>query len=272
MIVGNNHAVSCYGKGRNGWQAFLAAKESDFRYNDYKQFNADYATGVYLDVTTGLFAFETADQMKPFVKDDGTYGTGVCRDYNGNWMLRRSLWTDANGVEHVAEGTATDDGQLLDPIVIREHVYEPDTVYPLTDSWADVWHDISIDDGRNQRYVPFSERHLFNLVVPLSFFKYLQHHYQMYAFGELSSRTFLTEIRPLADSMFLLSMIVDYYLYYEDYPYDIEDSPMFANAIISFEGKIIDPLQLEIPDNTTNQCYWDAYRNYLEKTAAMPKT
>ena len=198
MIVGNNHAISCYGQGRDGWLSFIAEKDFDLEYSDFKQFDDDYGTGVYLDVMPGLFAFETMNQMKPFVKENGTYGTGVCQDYNGNWMLRRSLWTDADGVEHVAEGTVTDDGRLLEPIIIKEHKYEPNTVYPLTDSWKDIWDYFYLDnDDLSGHHHLLLEKRLFNLVVPLSFFEYLQHYYKMYSFGELSSRTFLTGIRPL---------------------------------------------------------------------------
>ena len=93
MIVGNNHEISCYGEGRDGWMSFLEEKICASEYSD-KRYEANYGTGMYVDVTTGLFAYDFADLLKTFVKEDGTYGTGVCRDYNGNWMLRRCLWTD----------------------------------------------------------------------------------------------------------------------------------------------------------------------------------
>lgn len=88
----NYYEISCYGLGRDGWMSFLADKEFDMEYSDFKQFEGDYGTGVYLDVVPGLFAYGTMEPMKPFVKEDGTYGTGVCKDYSGNWMLRRTLW------------------------------------------------------------------------------------------------------------------------------------------------------------------------------------
>lgn len=264
MIVGKNHEISCYGEGRDGWMSFLQGKMFDLKYTD-KKYDANYATGVYVDVTIGLFAFDSADLLNTFVKEDGTYGTGVCRDYNMNWMLRRSLWTDADGTEHVAEGTVTAEGRILDPISIKEYKYSPNTVYPLTGSWSDMWFLYVDDDDR------YSEDMDYNLVVPLSFFEYLQHHYGMYSFGELSSRTFQTKIYPQINGDLVLVSLLEHYWDYDDYPFDIDDMPMYVRALISMDGEILEPLHIDIPKYTTRECYVKAYKNYLDGIANKPQ-
>lgn len=259
--------ISCYGAGRDGWWSFLNDKEIKLRYN-YKQYGENYATGLYVDVTTGLFSFDDMEKLKAFVREDGTYGTGVCKDYNGNWMLRRTLWTDADGTEHVGEGTVTSDGRILDPITIREYKYKPNTLYPLTGSWRDLWFHIYVDENGERRGEDCELE--YNFVVPLSFFEYLQHHYQMYAFGELSSRTFLTKVSPTDDGSLWLNSVLEYCWVYDDFPYDIEERPMYMSALVSMDGEVIEPLHIDILDST-RQCYIDAYKNYLEKIADMPK-
>lgn len=271
MIVGNNHVISCYGKGRDGWKSFIADREYRLYVGVPEQYKANYATGGYLDVTPGLFAIDDLEKIKPFINEDGTYGTGVCEDYHGNWMLRRTLWTDADGIEHVAEGTVSPDGRIFEPISIKEHKYSTNTVYPLTDSWKNVWDYIYWKDkSRNRSFERYDDNYL-NLVVPLSFFDYLQHYYKMYSFGELSSRTFLTSILPQKDGTLLLKVALTYYEDYNDLLLSLVEKDIFAKALISMEGEILIPLHICLPPNNTWMCIDDNIMEYLGKIADMPQ-
>ena len=104
-------------------------------------------------------------------------------------MLRRRLLTDPQGLAHVTEGTVTTDGRVLSPILICTHGYESYTVYPLNDSWKDVWNAAIVGRCRNGGPFKLAEGGYVNLIDTLSFYEYLQYHYEMYSFGELSSRT-----------------------------------------------------------------------------------
>lgn len=265
MIVGNNHVISCNGKGRDGWRSFIADREYSLYADVPEQYGANYATGTYLDVTPGLFAIDDREKIKPFFNEDGTYGTGVCEDYLGNWMLRRTLWSDADGIEYVAEGTVSPDGRIFEPISIKEHKYSPNTIYPLTDSWKDVW-DYIYQEYKSGRSFERYDNNYMNFVVPLSFFDYLQHYFKMYSFCELSSRTFLTGVYPQKDGNLLLRVALTYYEEFNDFLFSIEEREIFAEALISMEGEILIPLHICLPPVPSMKC-WE----YLEKTAKMPQ-
>jgi hypothetical protein len=276
MIVGNNHAISYRGLGREGWQSFIKHKIMQTDWLEVPEYyGKDYATGLYLDVTPQLFAFDSAEELRRYVKEDGTYPTGVCQDYQGNWMLRRWLKEDADGTEYIAEGTVATDGRLLEPVSIHTHHYAKNTVYPLNDSWHDVWQ-VAME-GRQDQYDSFSPlkstRNYVNLVVPMSFFEYLQYHFKMYSFGELSSRTFFTEMVPMEDGQIFLRSLLDNILYYGDEPGDIDDWDIYMSAIISMDGEIVEPLKIEIPDDTDNKNYLNYFGGYLRgiKNIALSK-
>ena len=77
MIFDNNHGISCYGRGREGWASFIAKKLSNLDYPYPEQYDEGYGTGVHVDVGSGLFFRDYAEQLNAYVRQDGTFATGV---------------------------------------------------------------------------------------------------------------------------------------------------------------------------------------------------
>ena len=255
--------VSYQGKGTLGWRSYIGYKYEMQDYPCPEQFEDDYATGDCIDVTPGLFDPVYEAELLHYLKEDGTYPTGICEDYNGNWMLRRVLKTE-NGTEYVAEGTVSEDGTILEPICIKERIYRPDTVYPLNGSWEDVfrvaktgtWDLVSAFNRMTAGYV--------NLIVPLSLFKYLQYEYEMYDFGELSSRTFYTGVYPQKDGTILLNCIFDTILNLDNAT-DPEEENVFLKALLSQDGGIIEPLKIVVPSEGDVSSYRKRYGDCLSR-------
>lgn len=265
-----NNYVSCRGNGAEGWKRFIKVRTPYEGLPYPVSYLDNYATGTFLDITPGLFAEGVEEMMCPFFNDNGTYPTGVCEDYTGNWMLRRSLWTDEDGTEHVAEGTVSPEGEILEPIKVVPHKYANDTVYPLNGSWDDAW---KIADkatwDKTSLYV-HTEAGYVNLVVPLSFFDFVQHEYKMYAFSELSSRTFFTGLSRMENGNILIDCIFDVIRIVWD-PWDIDEENVFFKGILSPDGQILEPLHIEIPEDTDTQEYEEKYAEYFQKNAYKPQ-
>ena len=265
--------VSCRGNGVEGWKWFVKVKTPYDGLPYPVSYDDDYATGTVLDVTDGLFAEGVLEEIKPFLNDSGAYPTGICEDYDGNWMLRRSLWTDEDGTEHVAEGTVSPSGLIVDPIKICTHHYAPNTLYPLKGSWDDV---LAIAGrgtwDKNTPYV-HKEAGYVNLVVPLSFFDYVKHEYKMDSFCELSSRTFYTGLSRMDDGNILIERVFDIL----SVCWDIwchEEFNLFFKGIISHDGLIIEPLHIDVPKDREimqNSDFNEKHADYLKKIEFMPQ-
>lgn len=265
--------VSYKGEGVEGWKSFLEMKT---RYSDhlsFMQFTGDnYATGIVLDVTEGLFADEALDVVKPFLDDNGAFPTGVCKDYVGHWMLRRSLWTEDDGTEYVAEGTVADDGQIINPIRICSHQYAENTLYPLTGTLDEVWMKTAWKVAENETPgTVHQKRGYANLVVPFSFFEYVQHVFKMYFFCERSSRTFKIVWTLMDDGNILLEHVFDKIRVVWD-PWDVEYYDAYLRSVISPDGRIIEPLHIDNPvDDFLISEFEEKYADYYKKIEFMPQ-
>ena len=263
--------ISCRRNGVEGWKWFIRVRTPYDGLPYPVSYLDDYATGTFLDVTPGLFAEGVEERIRHFLNDSGMYPTGICEDYTGNWMLRRSLWTDEDGTEHVAEGIVSPDGLIIDPIRIVPHKYAANTIYPLNGSWEDVWRIANKASWDKTSPYVHKKAGYVNLVVPLSFFDYTQHQYEMYTFGELSSRTFYTGLSRMEDGNIMLECVFDIVNVLWDL-YDSEEVNAFFKGIISPDGIIIEPLHIDIPeDSYIAYEFKEQFADYFKKIARMPQ-
>lgn len=267
----NRLYVSCRGNGVEGWRWFIKGRTPYETLPYPVLYNDNFATGTVLDVTEGLFSNEAAEVITPFLNNKGAYPTGACEDYNGNWMLRRSLWTDEDGTEHVAEGTVSSEGLIIDPITIHTYHYAANTIYPLKGSWEEVLEIASKGTWDKVSKYVHDEAGYVNLVVPLSFFDYAKFVYKMDSFCDLSSRTFYTGLSRMDDGNILLECVFDtIYI-----PWDIDDGEdynVFFKGIVSPEGVIIEPLHIDAPkDKYLMSDYEERYADYYKGIDFMPQ-
>lgn len=245
----SKYYVSYQGQGVDGWKKHIKIRLVEVDYfpwpTQYNCENGDenFATGECLDVTSGLFAPEVWDIVQPYIKDDGTYPTGICEDYDGNWMLRRCLKTDAEGNEYIAEGVVSNEGLILQPIRVRVCRYDQHKVYPLTGSWDDV-RKVASQATRpptSQYSFHHSEAGYVNLIVPLSFFEDSEE-YSDRRFGEMSSRTFYTGVYFQDDGKILLKCLSGSGVVYNEAGEIDDDEYIFQTALLSADGTILEPL------------------------------
>lgn len=243
MAPKNRNFVSMNGKGSEGWRNFVAMKEEDLDYPFPYQYGDEFATGDYLDIVPGLFSMETFKLITPYLDVEGRYPTGICEDYDGNWMLRRCLKSDIDGTEYIAEGTVSPEGEILKPIQIHPSKYKPNTVYPLNGSWDDVERIVSRRTWEWDGFSSFNrlEACYVNLIVPLSFFcKELQEEWGP-TFGNLSSRTFYTGVCFCSDGI-LLECTYDYVMHYDENGEFELDTYGVLKADLATDGTIIEQL------------------------------
>lgn len=241
MALKNGNFVSMNGKGSEEWRYFVAMKEEELDYPFPNQYDDEFATGGYLDIVPGLFSLETFKLITPYLDIEGRYPTGICEDYDGNWMLRRCLKSDIDGTEYIAEGTVSPEGEILKPIQIHPYKYKPNTVYPLNGSWDDVKRIVS--RGTWDGFSSFNrmEACYVNLIVPLSFFsEELQEEWGP-TYGNLSSRSFYTGVGFSPEGIFL-SCIHDYIMHYDENGKFDMDTYGFLRADLATDGTIVEQL------------------------------